>query len=300
MRWTARTADAIRLLMPDEDSFHPPDTELEQRARQFAERATNLLDGLKKAEGPSASDSTEALLYFLQSQSCYAELNRREAIRRADRDKKEAEERADQDRKRENRHFRIELIAELVIIALIGWEIRAGGQQAAILEDMKTSTAATAKLQTETLELLRKQEADRAKKPRLVLYVGNTPIDKATVRLTSVAGNPQDMASLDLSVKNLGDAAVSAFQLHMLTPAGAGLIVQGFGIYPEFGPPLPRNAQRWTLQLPQLPVGETKSIQAQVHVLKGHAAFKVAFTADAPELQAVIPLGSLTVLPPQP
>ncbi len=37
-----------------------------------------------------------------------------------------------------------------------------------------------------------------------------------------------------------------------------------------------------------------------IYAPKGHSAFKITFTADAFELQAVAPLGSLTVLPPKP
>lgn len=207
------------------------------------------------------------------------------------------------------------ITAEIVLSIIFGAiGIYEGLKQGNALDAMARSTADTAATmqtvrdelkslaadQAKTREILQQQEADRAKKPRLVLYVGNTPIDKATVRLTSVAGNPQDTAPLDFLVTNLGDAPVSTFQLHVLAPAGAGLIIQDFAINPEFGPPLPRNAQRWTLQLPQLPVGQTKSIHAQVYVQKGHAAFKLAFTADAPELQGVILLGFLTVLPPKP
>ena len=78
--------------MPDESSLHPPNEELEQRAQRFAERARQLLEELHEEElhataGDITFKSMTALHNFLQSQSWYAELTRRRAIERAERDK---------------------------------------------------------------------------------------------------------------------------------------------------------------------------------------------------------------------
>lgn len=271
--------------MPTESFLDTSEEELLKVADLCMEKAGSALE-----VPPQNFDDLVRLRLFLEAQSCLAEVVRRQAQRTAERD-----------RKRENRHFWIELSLTIVITILIGWEIYQGWQQAAILQDMKSGTATTVNLQTETLELLRKQEADRAKKPRLALYtLKNIPIDRATVRLQSQPGGATDFASFALFVKNEGEAPALTPRLHALTPEGAGLSVEGFNIAPEFGPPLPRNAQRWTLQLPELPVGETTSVQVHVYATKRRAAFKVTFTLDTPELQAVIPLGSLTILPPKP
>ncbi len=56
----------------------------------------------------------------------------------------EAEDRANRDRGRENRHFWLEIGLTIVIIALIGWEIDEGRQQAALLHQMNKNTADTA------------------------------------------------------------------------------------------------------------------------------------------------------------
>src|SRR5260370_27231589 len=69
--------------MPDESSLHPPDEELKQRGEQFAERARQLLEKIKEVEAGVTHDALASLSYFLQSQACYAELNRREATKLA-------------------------------------------------------------------------------------------------------------------------------------------------------------------------------------------------------------------------
>lgn len=298
--------------MPDESSLHPPNEELEQRARRFAERARQLLEELHEEElHATASDITfksmTALHNFLQSQSCYAELTRRRAIERAERDKQEAEDRANRDRGRENRHFWLEIGLTIVIIALIGWEIYEGRQQAALLHQMNKNTADTAlQIQraadatTASLEILRQERAERGKKPSLALYVGNLPIDKATVRLAGRPEYPQVTTSFDLLVKNVGDAPLSTSRLHALLPQEIGLDVERLITVPEFEAPARPRTQRVTLQLPLLPVGDTVRLHMIIYAPKGHPAFKIPFTLDASELQAVASLGSLTVLPLKP
>lgn len=305
--------------LPDENSFHPPDEELEQRARQFAERAAQLLEELTPHSAATHGD-IQSLQYFLQSENCYAELRRRQDIRRADRETKEALERNERDRTREIRHFWIELIVigllivgEICLSLYFGLRgLREGRQQAEILKQMNKNTEDTAvqiqraaNAMTATLQVLQADRADRlaqlAKKPRLALYVGSSPIDKTTLQLASHTAAAQDSASLDLSVKNVGDAPVSTFRLHALTPEGVFINIELlFPPVPEFGPPERPNTQRLTIHLPPLPAGEAVRIRGTIYAPKGHSDFKIPFTADAFELQAVAPLGSLTVLSPKP
>jgi hypothetical protein len=212
------------------------------------------------------------------------------------------------DERTARRDFRLELIVIFLIAVEIALSlyfgilgIREAHQQSAVLDrqlsvlsHMDTSSAATA-------AMLQQEQAERGKKPKLVLYVGSTPIDKATVRLKSIPGTTQDLLTVDLFIKNEGDAPASAARLQILTPEGVGLAGGfPFATGPESGPPLPRNAQRWSSALPQLPVGETTRISAQFYVQKDHATFKIAFSLDAPELPQVVPLGSLTVLSAKP
>ncbi|HYL85879.1 MAG TPA: hypothetical protein VE263_16750 [Candidatus Angelobacter sp.] len=197
------------------------------------------------------------------------------------------------------------LIVVEILLGLLA--LREGRQQAAILDRMNKNTADTAaQIQraadatTASLEILRQERAERAKKPRLALFIGNTPLDRASIRLQAPAGLAQDAASFDLLVRNIGDAPVSTFRLHVLTPKGVGLDAEQLIIVPQIGPPTHPNTQVVTLQLPLLPAAETYRLQITVYAPKGHPAFKITFTVDAMELRAVAPLGSLTVLPLKP
>lgn len=201
---------------------------------------------------------------------------------------------------------------EVAVIVLIGAEIflslyfgivgiREAHEQSKVLDRQLSVLGRMDVSAASTAALLQQEQAERGKKPKLALYVWNVPIDRATPRLKSIPGLSQDLATFDLFVKNEGDAPASTARLQVLTPEGVSLGgASPFASGPEFGPPLPRNAQRWSLPLPQLPIGETTKISVQFYVQKGHAAFKVAFSLDAPELPAVMPLGSLTVLPSKP
>jgi hypothetical protein len=97
-------------------------------------------------------------------------------------------------------------------------------------------------------------------------------------------------------VKNVGDAPLSTSRLHALLPEQIGLDVERLIIVPEFEASARPHTQRVTLQLPLLPVGDTVRLHMLVYVPKGHSAFKITFTLDASELQAVTLLGSLTIL----
>ncbi len=226
-----------------------------------------------------------------------------------------------QDARIAERDFRLEkwviaLISAEIVLSLIfgflglweGWKQgKALDRQVSVLSHMDTSTAATSdslhKLvaaQDASLKILQQQQAERAKKPRLALYVGNIPLDRAPVHLTPLTGGGAE-ASLDLLLKNEGDAPVSTFRLQARVPSGVALNPEHLPNAPEFERSANRNNYyRVTLQLPTLPAGETFRIRTQIVASVGHPPFKILFTVDALELQAVAPLGSLTVLPPKP
>lgn len=210
---------------------------------------------------------------------------------------------------------------EVGVIVLIGGELalsvvglRAGYQQANVLQNqtmalmhMDTSTAATSdslqKLvvaQDASLKILQQEQAERAKKPRLALYAGSVRLDRASLHPKPVAGLAQTVAPVDLLMKNEGDAPVSTFRLHAVVPRNVGLFSeQQLITVPESEAPADPRTYIVTLQLPLLPAGETVRIHTQIFVPKGYPPFKIPFTVDALELQAVAPLGSLTILPPK-
>jgi len=208
-------------------------------------------------------DDLTRLRLFLEAQLCLTEVIRKRADKAA------------------NRHFWIEFGLTLIIIGLIGSKIWEGRQQAALLKDMQANTAATAlqiekaaEATTASLEILRQERAEREKKPRLALYVGNAPIDKTTIRLAARPGNAQEVASIVLTVKNVGDAPLSTFRLHAHVPAEVSLNLETFMTVPQSELPPNPNTQRVTLQLPPLPAGETVRIGGGIYAPRGHSAFK--------------------------
>ena len=291
--------------MPTESFLDATEKELLTIADACLKKAGSAL-----SEPDSNFDQHTKLRLLLEAQSCLAEVIRKRAEQAAERDRRRNEELAQRDFK-----------MEVGVMVLIGFEIVLsvvglwmGYQQGKVLDKqtsalthMDTSTAATAdslqKLvaaQDASLKILQEEQAQRAKKPRLALYVGSMPIDKTTLQLARRTGLAQDTASFDLLVKNIGDAPVSTSRLHVLTPEGVGLDAEQLIIVPQIGPPAHPNTQVLTLQLPLLPAGETYRLHIGIYAPKGHPAFKITFTVDAMELQAVAPLGSLTVLPPKP
>jgi hypothetical protein len=222
---------------------------------------------------------------------------------------KRADLAAVQDRRREHRRFLIELAVEVAVIVLIGIEIglsiyfgvrgiREGQQQVEAMQAATDSLKTLAQDQAASLRILQEEQVEHAKKPKLALYVGNTLLDKAAVHLAARTGQVQAMASLDLLLKNEGDAPVSTFRVHALVPVGVVLQTDQLITVPESDPPANAKTFRVTLQLAPLPARQTVRIHLLIAVPNGHAPFKIPFTVDALELRAVSSLGSLTVLPP--
>jgi hypothetical protein len=292
--------------MPTESFLDATEEELLTLANACLNKAGSAL-----SEPDSNFDQHTKLRLLLEAQSCLAEVIR-----------KRAEQAAERDRKRETRHFWIEIIVVAFLIGAELWVsiyygnrgVREGREQSKVLAQMQQSTAATADAmnaardslksladaQAESLRILQQQQAEHAKKPRLALLIGNTPLDRASIQLQAPAGLAQDTASFELSLKNQGDAPVSTFRLHALTPKDTSLETDRLITVPESEPPADPNTVRTTLQLPSLPAGETIRIHVVIYAKKGQPAFKVPFTLDAFELQAVTRLGLLTVLPPKP
>jgi len=290
--------------MPAHDFLKMSEQELLTRADQCLERADSALE-----VPPSHFDEHTRLRLFLEAQSCLAEVLRRQAERTADQDRTRNEKIANRD-----------LWMEVGVMVLIGIEIilsviglRAGYQQGEVLEKqttalmhMDTSTAATSdslqKLvaaQDASLNILRQEQAERAKKPRFALYLGNAPIDKGLLYLPDVRGQ-QPIANFTLALRNEGYVPASASEIHILVPEGVYFALSPLLPVPESEEPSKPATRSLTYEVPLLPTGKTLRISGSVAAPKDHAPFKATFTVTTPQLQAVTPLGSLTVLPPKP
>lgn len=155
--WNWRKASRAQGPPPTEAASHPPDDDLRQRAELLAKRATQLLEEIKPESASVAAGVTHKAIAstqdFMQSQSCYAELARRQDLRRAERESTEALERSERDRTRENCHFWTELfVIGVLILAEIGLSLYFGcraihdaKEQAKVLAHMDDSAAETAK-----------------------------------------------------------------------------------------------------------------------------------------------------------
>jgi hypothetical protein len=170
-------------------------------------------------------------------------------------------------------------------------------------ESTATTSGALQKLivaQDTSVKILQQEQAERGKKPRLALYVGNAPLDKAAIRTKLRNGSTQTFASLDLSLRNEGDAPVSTFRIHAIVPRDVFFDSNSLFTVPDYEPLANPALRVVTLQLPPLPAGQTIRLHVEIGLPSGHAPFKIPFTVDAIELQAVGRLGSLALIPPKP
>lgn len=291
--------------MPAHDFLKMSEQELLARADECLERADSAL-----MVPPSHFDEHTRLRLFLEAQSCMAEVLRRQAEQTAERDRKRNEEIADRDLQIAKSALKMEkgviwLISVEIVLSLGfgGFGIYEGIKQSRVLDrqlavlshsDQKLVTA-----QDASLKILQEQQAEHAKKPKLALYVDDIPVNRASVQLKPRTGSVQDAAPLDFLIKNEGDAPVSTFRVHAVVPKDVVIFSEQLLIMPEAEPPPSPKTYRVTIQLPLLPAGETARIHTEIYVPKGHSPVKIPFTADALELAAVAPLGSLTVLPPK-
>lgn len=295
--------------MSDESSFHPPDDELLQRAEQFATDARRLLEDTKGVQAGVTHDALASLHYFLQSQACYAELNRRQAVRRADSERKHNE-------KIEKRDFWMEvgvmvLIGFEIILSVIG--LWMGHQQGKVLDKqttalthMDTSTAATATLldnlardQAASRKILEKQEADRLaqqnKKPLLALLVNGFPLAKAHAPIKPI--NEQGgSATYHLELWNKGDADANLLTFRVLLPKDIFLNANQPGFFPE--PHQPDTSTQSFVYSAQLSIQPARYAAWDIYVAvpKGHSAFQLTFQVLL-EDGTPLPLGALSVTP---
>jgi hypothetical protein len=240
------------------------------------------------------------LLYHLEAQFFLATAAR-----------KCSETSAEEDRRREHRRFLTELGLEILVVLLIGGEIalslyfgirgiREGEQQVEAVKAETEMLKSLAANQAESVKILQQEQADRTKRPKLSLYVGNTPLDEASIQLKSSSYRNQDLAVLDLAVKNEGEAPLGISRLHAVMPADVIFSASQLVTIPEFEQPARPNTSRVTLQLPPLPAGQTIRLQVEIYVPKGRPTLRIPFTIDAMELKSVVPLGSIKLLPPKP
>ena len=213
----------------------------------------------------------------------------------------------------ERREQRLETI-EIGVVALITVEIALSiifgvvgiyeaWKQGNVLDHLDKNTAATAlQIQraadatTASLEILRQEGAERAKKPKFALYLGDVPIDKASLRLEldGRQGFPP-VAHFEFRLKNEGDAAGSPSQIHVLVPEGVNLNVSPLSPVPELEEPPKPGTRSFTYAIPPMPIGKALRFGGFV-TAQGNHPFKITFTITTPQLQTVTPLGSLTVL----
>lgn len=106
--------------------------------------------------------------------------------------------------------------------------------------------------------------------------------------------------SLDLILKNEGNAPANPSQIHVLVPEDTNFELSPIPPVPEYEEPLKPATRTMSYAVPLVPVGKTLRIHANIWAPKGHASFIAAFTITTPQLKAVTPLGSLTILPPKP
>jgi hypothetical protein len=310
--WNWRKVRKAQSPLPDENSFHPPDEELQQRAELLAKRATQLLAEITpESAGVSAGVTYKAIAStqdFMQSQSCYAELARRQDLRRADRDTK-----------RETRHFWIELIViGLLIVGEIGlslyFGLRAlaeGRQQAAILNKVNENTTATAMqiqraadAMSAFLKIAQQQEADRlaqlAQKPEIVLFVGHVPLAKVHGAVKPSQEN-EISATFDFVLRNDGEAEAHKVIFRALVPPDGISVISNTPFSPMYSandlPDRPVRAFLCPLEL--LRAKNYTQITLIFQFPKGHAPFQAVFNVDAEEIKSNTPLGVLTITPRQ-
>jgi len=296
--------------MPTESFLDASEEELLKIANLCLERAGSALE-----VPPQNFDDFVKLRLFLEAQSCLAEVVRKQAERTSERDRKRNEEIARRD-----------FWMEVGVMALIGIEIvlsvffgfrglSEGRQQAAILEQMKTSTAATAKAiqqattsletlakaQAESLQIFQKEEADRlaqlAKRRTLVLYIGHVPLAKAH-GVFKPSQETDTSATYDIVLRNVGEATANKVIWRALVPLDVNLVSYPT---PTPGNDLPDRPVRAFLYFQDLipPKGYVEVTVTFVFP-KGHPPFPVTFNASSPEIIGETPLGVLLIAPRTP
>jgi len=209
----------------------------------------------------------------------------------------------------------VALITLEIVLSLYG--LHEGRQQNTILDDMKTSTEKTkdaiqhstdllktlADEQKESVEILRRQETDRltqiAKRPKLVLYAGNTPLAKAHGYLKPEQ-ETETTVTFTFLLRNRGDGNSNKTHFRVLTPQDIN--VTGGAPTPvspsTYFDLLDRHVRSWIYPFPE-PITPNAFTQLTIVFMftKGHPPFEVSFNADSLEIPTDTPLGVLEIHP---
>jgi hypothetical protein len=247
---------------------------------------------------------------------------------------------------RENRKYWFGVLIEILVVVLIGWELKEGYKQADVLEKLRESTEATAtamkaaganleslnqqqsksldrlnemneKLQaslTQTgrmasaigqqLDILKKEQAEReaqlAKKPKPVLYVGSTQLLSTPPNTPILPSEQTDTStSFELILKNEGDANATGIEFNV-TIFSKDVTLDTPGRHGEVHLPADSTTRVFTIQYDHLRRGVQTLAPIKFLYTKGHAPFPVLFDIEANEIPAGTPLGMLMVGPRQP
>jgi len=276
------------------------------RADACLERARSALD----VEAPHFDEHTKLRL-FLEAQSCLAEIVRRRAAQTAERDRNRNEKIAKRD-----------FWMEGAVIALIGLEIflsvifgivgiREASQQAFVLKHMESSAADTASAmqaardslksladaQATSLRILQGEQAERAKKPRLALYVGHVPLAQAHVTFKP-REETDTWATFDLVLKNVGEATASRVTWRVLVPPDISVTSSPEPTPANDLPDRPVHALLYPLDF--MSSGNYTEVSITFSFPKGHQPFHAAFNWSSPEMAGETSLGVLSVTPRTP
>jgi len=302
-RFEPKPGQDVIKLRPGRDFLNSSEEDLLEKADECLSRAGSGLDVPQKD-----FDDLVRLRLSLEAQACLAEVLRRRA-----------DKAAAQDRKRENRHFWIEIIVVALLIGAELWVsiyygrlgIREGKEQAAILQDVKKSTAdsaeaiqqSTASLKTlvaqqaESLRISQNEQAERAKKPRLQLYIGQIPLTAANGPFKPRV-ETDTSATFDIVVRNAGEATANKVIWRALVPPDVGLNSTPSATPANDLPDRPVHAFLYFQDL--IPPKGYVETTITFFFPKGHAPFVVKFNASSPEITGETPLGLLPIFPRKP
>jgi hypothetical protein len=290
--------------VPAEEFLKASDDELLTRADECLKRSGTALD-----VAPMYLDDAVKLRLFFEAHSCISEVVRRQAERTAERDRERNEQIALRD-----------FWMEVVVILLIGLEIVVGiyegrrqgavlDQQVAVLRNMETSTANTAKAlqqatislanlakaQDESLRIFQEEEADRAKKPKLTLYIGHIPLAPGRENTIKPRQQSDSTATFDMVLRNVGEANANRITWRVLVPLDVAVNSTPTPIPGYDLPDRPVHAFLYFLDL-LTPKGYSAA-SITFFFAKAHAPFQVSFNESSAEMAGETPLGSLKVVP---
>lgn len=216
----------------------------------------------------------------------------------------------------------VEIVLSLIFGGLGLWQGYKQGnlldQQTKVLTHMDASTATTATAMQTAAGLLQTLSADQAtsrdilqteqayrlsqlaKKPKLVLYVGNVSLAKTPVSAIIPARQQTDTSVIDdLMLKNEGSGPATQMQIRVVLLAK--------DVFLQSAPPYQQPIQPPDIsyQTFLIPVGTMRPNTAFPFTLtftfpKGHAPFNVQFKVDADQIETATLLGQIDLHPPNP